>query len=777
MRQLALLALLAAACHRDSPPPSTTKAHAASPGLSGDRIAYRFVAHAHEAHLEGADLEAAWAALSYPAKLVSPWAQLQPGDGPRVVELALADADVAEYGRPHRKARSTVSRFDPVWNRTRAVYESRTCLFAPSGARWRFRVPAVARGELRVELATAPGSPEVSFTVAADGHILVERAITAADSGSWMEVRVPVAGARQIELSTRAAKPAAAFFGDPKLIARDEGAAGPNVVLVIIDTLRRDALPVMPNLRALAARGASFDQAITAATWTRPSVLTMLGGDLPTTIGQSAQEMIPPDRERRRFYATAPPLLPRVLEDRGYQVSAIGNNFFLLGYPQIGLSLGFDHVDDIRHPVLDTPAITEAAEAFLAAHAREAFYLHLHYDAPHWPYTPPPEYLKRVAVPPGFPDDAMARAYLAEAAYADDYLGRVLAALERNHLSERTLVVVLGDHGEVFDHAHEQLVIAMGQPTLHHHGWSAYDEILRVPLVMAMPGTIGARVVPEQVSLVDVEPTIREVLGLQARAAARGRSLLPLVRGEKIDERPAFVEGQNVHAVRAGGWAYLRRDDGRLKLPDGNERRVDEELYDLARDPQEHDDLAARRPVELERMRALAQSLAPLLPEAPAPVVHLQLAPDGRPHTLEGTLRSDGELTVRGVRSGDVRPLDAHTIALSLRGPALLELSVDPPTAGLELAVRKDGLSLEPAQLLVGGFGLPLFAQRSDLRIDGDKLGWLDARRPPVAGERGDVLLWRDPSASVPSLAPSAARNDGEVAGMMRRWGYAQPGK
>src|SRR5205807_1315452 len=179
-----------------------------------------------------------------------------------------------------------------------------------------------------------------------------------------------------------------AFWGDPLIVDRGAGRPLPNVLFVIIDTLRIDALPAMPRLRALAAEGTSFSQAITAGTWTRPSLLPMLGGDLPTAPGQGAEEMIPSDGDRRRLYAIAPP---------------------------------------------------------------------------HWPYTPPPAYLAKVPQMP-FPADPMARAYLAEAAYADDYLGHVIDALDRLKLSERTLVIVVGDHGEVFDHAHSHTVEALHQP-------------------------------------------------------------------------------------------------------------------------------------------------------------------------------------------------------------------------------------------------------------------------------------------------------------------------
>ncbi|HEY2743654.1 MAG TPA: sulfatase, partial [Polyangia bacterium] len=608
-----------------------------------------------------------------------------------------------------------------------------------------------------------------------DGAARLRRTVPAAQAGAWIAVTQPLGpGAHRVALVTHAAS--TAFWGDPLIVDRGAGRPTPNVLFVIIDTLRVDALPAMPRLRALAAQGASFTQAITAATWTRPSVLAMLGGDLPTALGQGAEEMIPSDGDRRRFYAIAPPLLPRVLAANGYRAVAIGNNFFLLGYPQIGLTLGFEEVADIRHPVLDTPAITNAAIAFLEAHRDEPWLLHLHYDAPHWPYTPPPAYLAKVPPMP-FPDDSMARAYLAEAAYADDYLGRVIDALDRLGLSEHTLVVVVGDHGEVFDHAHAHTVEALHQPTLHHHGWSGYDELLRVPLVMRMPGTIPKTTIDEQVSFVDIEPTIRELTGIAARPGARGRSLAPLWRGGKLPERPAFVEGQDVRVVRDGGWAYLRRSDGRLTL-DGGKRVVrTEELYDLSRDPAEHTDLAAHDPEALARMRALFEHEAPTPRDAPVAVVHLRVAPDERAHVVDGTLHSDGAISLRGVAGAEASPVDAHTLRLILRGAAEVDLAIDPPTASITLALKRDGTPVAPRQVLLGEFALPLLADADELRLDGGRLTWIDAEHPPLRGERGEILLWRDPSPITSLTLPAAGKSSSEVAGMMRRWGYAQPGK
>ncbi|TXH28468.1 MAG: hypothetical protein E6Q99_02455 [Elusimicrobia bacterium] len=669
--------------------------------------------------------------------------------------------------------------------------------------------------------------------------------------------------------------------------------AGPSVLLVLIDTLRADALSAMPRLSQYAQQGVGFSQAITAATWTRPSLLGLLGGDLATAVGQSAEEMIPSERERKRFYALDRRLLPRALRDAGYMVASIGNNFFLLGYPQIGLSLGFDEVADVRHPVEDTPAISRAAISFLQEQAGRgrSFFLQLHYDAPHWPYTPPPEHQKGItdaqvaqlmglseAESKGAKLDGMARAYLGEAAYADAQLGRVLDELDRLGLRERTLVIVVGDHGEVFDPRHNHYVPSLKQPTLYHHGWSAYDEILRVPLVMNMPKRLPQGVqVSAQVRLTDVAPTVLELLGLGTWRAilpsgqrGDGQSLLPLIFPQQAprpqttprpsvgaglqpavltaaapspdklalarfdDEaqgRPAYAEGQNIRALRYGGYLYLRRSDARLQKAQGNDGigpvlRVAEELYDLQADPFQHSDLLAafaaagkardagsspgsagdpmadpRLGPILARLREEFARHTPQTPEQGLPLVHLMLAPDARAgHLLTGTLvSSDAGLAVQGVRNGEVVPRGPGRIELKLRPGGVVDVLVD-PAARLELTLARDGLSVAPRELLLGPFSLPLLsgspqagaattaaptatsgeAAPSPIVIEGPLLDRLSSAYIPVPGERGEVLLWRDQTApgvaaASTSGASAAKGSASEVETLMRDWGYARP--
>jgi arylsulfatase len=745
---------------------------------NGDRLAYRFIDHMGEAALDRslAALETAYGALRHPTHFPSPYSGLRGGERLRLLEVAFADADVAHYGKERSSETVPLSKLqlDPVWNRTRAVYESKTALFAPTPSRYSFdRVPP-GGGLLRFSFATAPRA-QATFVISADGKEIYRRSVRPSESGLWHAAEVEVPPTEQITFATEGpTRDGAAFFGHPVLVARGAGSSGPNVLFVVIDTLRADALPVMPRLQKWTAGGAHFSQAITAATWTRPSLLALFGGDLPSRLGHSAEEMIPSDQARRLFYSTVPPLLPRLLADRGYTTSAIGNNFFLLGYPQIGLSFGFDEVADIRHPVLDTPAIARAATAFVAAHKREPFFLYLHFDAPHWPYTPPKAWLDRIKVPPGFPEDAMARSYLAEAAYADDAVGSVLDELKRLELDRKTLVVIVGDHGEIFDHAHEHTVVALNQPTLHHHGWSAYDEVLRVPLLLGGPGVPEAQVAA-QVSTIDVLPTLVELLGLTPLTGRSGRSLLPLLRKQDSNDRPAFTEGQNVRSLRAEGWLLLRRRDGRLRLGDERVTVRHEELYQLARDPLQHQDRIADSAAPLGRLRSLFDQLAPSLPKLGEPVFHLMAERASKANLLEVTITTAGTLSLRTLADAELIPTDAHMFTAKLHGGGSVEWMVEPPDAEMSISLLCDGDALPLSRLLVGPYALPYFAaEGGELHLNGDRLTWLDAPRPPMITERGGLLLWRDDSATSPLLTSNRGANQ-EVAGMMQKWGYSQP--
>jgi arylsulfatase A-like enzyme len=183
--------------------------------------------------------------------------------------------------------------------------------------------------------------------------------------------------------------------------------------------------------------------------------------------------------------------------------------------------------------------------------------------------------------------------YDAEIRYVDDHVAAVLAAYRAHGLLERTLVVVTADHGE-----------SLGDHDYYFaHGWFAYEDALRVPLVLVGPGVPAGRRVGASVSLVDLAPTLLDLLGLPATATMEGRSLRPLVRADGSD-REAFSQtyyGEGMVALRTGDVKYVFKPKrvGAGARPGSDPPFADaseEWLFDLTTDPGETKNLAPGDP-------------------------------------------------------------------------------------------------------------------------------------------------------------------------------------
>jgi arylsulfatase A-like enzyme len=422
-----------------------------------------------------------------------------------------------------------------------------------------------------------------------------------------------------------------------------------NVLLVVIDTCRADRMSLYgydrdttPQLERLAAQGVVFDQALTHVPQTLPAVATLLTSTLPSEHGVRVNGLFRlPDSALT---------LAEWLRDAGWSSAAFVSGFPL--DPRFRADQGFDHYDaDFRDSILTrtrregaafqgmlhrdfeqrADEATAKAIAWLDAHERAGperpFFLLVHYFDPHQPYTPPPAY--RVGLDP----------YDGELAFTDAEIGRVVERLRSGEVLDETLVVVVGDHGEVLDPA---------RPKASHAG-EIEDAVLRVPLLLRLPGALprGARV-PAQVALLDVAPTILDLLGMPVPDSFRGRSLLPVVRGERAVASPRVPfetlywklekkTGLTRYGVRTETHKYVldivEEDGGRVV------RR--ESLFDLARDPREEENLladpspdAAQRDV----LRSLRRETAALVRRSPR-AEPLPLTPDA-----EERLRSLGYL-------------------------------------------------------------------------------------------------------------------------------------
>ncbi|RMH21156.1 MAG: tetratricopeptide repeat protein [Acidobacteria bacterium] len=364
------------------------------------------------------------------------------------------------------------------------------------------------------------------------------------------------------------------------------------VVLISIDTLRSDRLPAYgydgvatPALDALAADGIVFERAYAHVPLTLPSHASLLSGLLPTEHG--VRYNVGYDLED----AAELPYLPALLNAAGHATGGFVSSFVLRR--DTGLARGFEVYDDdlpragdelapvagsaignVQRRGADT---LERARAWLATVAERPFFLFFHIYEPHSPYEPPSPFAERYGDP-----------YDGEVAAADAVIGGLLDELRRLGVYDRALVVLLSDHGEgLFDH---------GEP---EHGLLLYREALQVPLILKLPGgeLAGSRS-PVPVQLVDVVPTVLELLGRPLPQGLAGRSLLhSLAPGAPPRALYAETYVPRLHK----GWSEL------LSVIEGDYHYIqgpDPELYDLAADPAERHNVLRRERRVLARLRA-----------------------------------------------------------------------------------------------------------------------------------------------------------------------------
>lgn len=382
-----------------------------------------------------------------------------------------------------------------------------------------------------------------------------------------------------------------------------------SVLLISVDTLRADRLgsygyapAATPVIDRLAARGLRFAQATTVAPLTLPAHASLLTGTFPTFHGV---------RDNGSFYADESlTTLAETLKGRGYRTGGFVGAFVL--DRRWGLAQGFDHYfDDFDLSAFDMTAGLDAAQrpghevvdqalAWLDSEREQPFFAWVHLYDPHSPYTPPDPYRGR------FPATASG-AYDAEIAATDAQIGRLLDALEQRGRLERTLVVVVGDHGEMLGEHGEQ-----------QHGFFIYDAAVQIPLIVAGP-RIPARVIADQVRIVDVMPTVLAALGVEPPAATQGVNLLPLAAGTPLD---LIAFSETWYPRYHYGWSELQAvRNGQFKFIAAPRR----ELYDVEADPGETHNLAEANPrmadaLERGLRELVATTSADAAPQAPRAV-------------------------------------------------------------------------------------------------------------------------------------------------------------
>jgi len=408
-------------------------------------------------------------------------------------------------------------------------------------------------------------------------------------------------------------------------------------IVFLLDTVRRDHLsvygyrrPTSPAIDALAASGVLFENAVSYAPWTLPSVAAILAADYPPRV-------FDPELRLTRSVVES-------LAAAGYRTAAFTEGGYVAR--RWGMDRGFEvFVEDAGEEggASRAAATFSAARAWLAANADAPFFLLIHTYEPHMPYTHRhfAEGLDAGRVGPSYELDFLERVRDGEIALTesereyiralydgdiratDAHVGAFLGFLAEQGLADETVVVVLSDHGEEMGEAFPSFIGG--------HGHSLRDDLLLVPLVIRDPTrAFPHRRIATQVRSLDVLPTLAELLGAPADPGLAGRSLLPVLEGAESAPRTAMSSETNRGfprvGVRDGRFKYIRAVD-----PDALDvdRRAGldvpaRQLYDLRKDPAESRDLIEIRPRVARRLdRAVGEwwnGMAVPPPTAPPPV-------------------------------------------------------------------------------------------------------------------------------------------------------------
>ena len=450
-----------------------------------------------------------------------------------------------------------------------------------------------------------------------------------------------------------------------------ESAARPNLILIVVDTLRADHLgcygyphDISPGIDALAAESVVYERAYSQAPWTVPSLVSLLSSRLPGEVADWEWWTPVPDEAI---------MLAEVLASAGYETAAVTSHYYYFRQ-EVNLTQGFKHVE--QHPELATTRrssgrVTNGANKFIVRHLKSLesdekvpFFLFLHYFDPHSPYLYAArdgsqvdgEFRRRL----GFSEqefrtllenlgetevknidrklrdmstlwisseqdlwpttkrhgnndtllELAKRLYALEVAHVDHSLGSFFSSLESMGLLDDTIVVLTSDHGEEF---------------LDHGGWdhaeTVYEEMIRVPLLVRWPERMGIepRRIKRPVQLVDVFPTLMRSLGIEIKHSIAGR-VLPLDEHEEkprnsyvFSESTFILENQPGYLTPKGGQLgqpYNRALIWRgYKLIQQFEPRESYLLFNLEADPGEKHDLAERMPRKVNKMKELLDTI------------------------------------------------------------------------------------------------------------------------------------------------------------------------
>lgn len=416
-------------------------------------------------------------------------------------------------------------------------------------------------------------------------------------------------------------------------LVRDVSAGKYNVLLITIDTLRSDRLGCYgftgiqtPNIDSLAASGIRFVDATAHVPLTLPSHSSIHTGRFPSLHGV---------HDNGGFYLSKDvTTMAELFKNNGFATAAFVAAYVLdssWGLNQ-GFDTYFDNFDLSKQERVSLSSVErkagdvhDQAVRWLDQHRQERFFLWTHFYDPHTPYEPPEEFDRM------YPN----RPYVAEIAYTDSVIGRLLKYLDKHQLREKTIILLTADHGE-----------SLGEHAESTHAFYVYDATLKVPMILVFPDRkFEGRNVQDQARSIDIFPTLLQLSGIPVPENVQGRSLLHMLLGSHAQQKSLPSYAETYYPQYHFGWSRL------LSLRAGGYKYIDApqpELYDLKTDPGEtrnvytdHKSVAAGLKTELRKIEEVKAKDATMQPGAVDDETHEKLAALGYVGAFAGPRDTD----------------------------------------------------------------------------------------------------------------------------------------
>jgi arylsulfatase A-like enzyme len=356
-----------------------------------------------------------------------------------------------------------------------------------------------------------------------------------------------------------------------------------HVVLISIDTCRADYLscygygrPTTPNIDALARQGYLFSHAMTPIPLTLPAHASMLTGTIPPVHGKHENKDV--------YFDPSHVTLAALLKKKGYRTGAFLGSQVLNSH--LGLNRGFDTYDDgFDQPERRAGEVNSAAFEWLEKQKNNPVFLFLHYYDPHDAYEPPEP----------FATTFKESLYAGEIAYTDHCIGQAIAKLKTLGMYESSLIIVTADHGEMLGEH--------GEPT---HMYFIYQSAMKVPLVCKLPGSIAAQRIDCLASIIDIVPTVCDLLDIETPAPIQGKNLAGYFNSTPPQPEDRYLYCESLYPTKYEGNTLLGLIGKQWKYI----QTTRPELYDLQKDPGEQTNLVTDQP---QQARILKDRLAQLL--------------------------------------------------------------------------------------------------------------------------------------------------------------------